>query len=580
MARMYPCIREKLSGPEAEKMVYDELKKLPNEYTIFHSVQWVKKNLSRNFTWYENDFLILHKDYGILLLEVKGGHCFFKDGLMHQVNTVTKAEKILDEGNDPLSQAQRGIQHFRRKIEKTALKIEGSICVEPLIWFPSCEFDPESNLPDNYYNVSFAIFDANDLPQISGISLEKRLKSVYEEYGSQHKTVLTDMQFQWIKDLIAPDFNLIPSPSIIKTEIDNEFIRLTNEQSVLLDYIGEQRYAAIQGAAGTGKTMIANMAAERFANEGRKVLFLCYNKFLYQFLSSNKKHKKIDYYNIDSFVVNYCNMETGNAKKRLLAYEEIDIESFPYDDIIIDEAQDFANKEIFFFKHLCELRESHCFIFFDKNQVVLHDNSVSYDEENEPLSWIEQSECRLILSKNCRNTIEIAKTAYSVIDFDMLQKMNDVSGDQPTIVFSNKNSTEKIAETVQYYIDHSYKPDEITILTMCTEASSIIRGAKQLNGIQLKDSPEKTGVLFTTARKYKGLENKVIIIIDIDGTCFSEKETKNNFYVACSRATHALTLMINGDDERIKAIASEIPGSGLSGKGKIILKTKTTPHKY
>lgn len=129
MAYMYPCIREKVSAPTAEQLVYDELKKLPNDYFIFHSVQWVRKNLNRNFTWYENDYLIFHKYYGILLLEVKGGHCYFKDGLMHQQNTVTKEEKILEEGNDPLSQAQRGIQHFRKIIAKTALKHEGSICI-------------------------------------------------------------------------------------------------------------------------------------------------------------------------------------------------------------------------------------------------------------------------------------------------------------------------------------------------------------------------------------------------------------------------------------------------------------------
>ena len=153
MARMYPCLREKISAPTAEQLAYDELKKLPNEYTIFHSVQWVRKNINRNFTWYENDYLILHKEYGILLLEVKGGHCYFQDGLMYQENSVTREKKILDEGKDPLSQAQRGSQHFRKAIEKTVLKYEGSICIEPLIWFPSCRFDKTQKLPPNYHDV-------------------------------------------------------------------------------------------------------------------------------------------------------------------------------------------------------------------------------------------------------------------------------------------------------------------------------------------------------------------------------------------------------------------------------------------
>ena len=313
MAYMYPCIREKINAPTAEQLVYDELKKLPNEYVIFHSVQWVKKNLNRNFTWYENDYLIFHKEYGMFLLEVKGGLCFFKDGLMHQQNSVTKEIQILSEGNDPLSQAQRGIQHFRRIIEKTALKVDGRICIEPIVWFPSCIFDRNQNLPSNYHDVSFAILDSSAFSSESGIPLEQRLKTIFDSYGSQHKTSLSDQQFEWIKNIIAPDFDLIPSPSIIKTEIENAFIRLTNEQAVLLDYLEEQKYAAIQGAAGTGKTMIAQMAAERFSKKGRRVLFLCYNALLYRFLKTEQAKENVDYFNVDTFVAEFCKCEGGNV---------------------------------------------------------------------------------------------------------------------------------------------------------------------------------------------------------------------------------------------------------------------------
>lgn len=58
-------------------------------------------------------------------------------------------------------------------------------------------------------------------------------------------------------------------------------MKLTQEQTGLLDYISEQRFATIQGVAGTGKTLIAKEAAKNFGEEGRKVLFLCFNKFLY-----------------------------------------------------------------------------------------------------------------------------------------------------------------------------------------------------------------------------------------------------------------------------------------------------------
>ena len=376
---------------------------------------------------------------------------------------------------------------------------------------------------------------------------------------------------------------MIPSPSIVKTEIENAFIRLTAEQAVLLDYIEEQRYAAIQGAAGTGKTMIAQMAAERFGKAGRKVLFLCYNSFLYRYLKTEHPKDNVDYYNVDTFVSEFLQMDAGSVENRIAAYNSINIDTFPYDDVVIDEAQDLGNDEIIFFKELCELKDGHLFVFYDKNQVVVYDKTDQHtsvkEAEHQILPWIAQSECRLLLSKNCRNTIEIAKTAYSVIDYDVLQKMNNISGEQPSIVFAEKDSLKKLGDIIQYYLRQGYQPNEIAVLTMKSEDKSITVGTKKLGGVSFKKEPSGDGVLLTTARKFKGLENKVIIITDIDEVCFSDAAIKKVFYVACSRATHHLSLLVSGGTDKIASIAAAIPGVGFSGKGKIVLKTKTKPMK-
>lgn len=47
------------------------------------------------------------------------------------------------------------------------------------------------------------------------------------------------------------------------------------------------------------------------------------------------------------------------------------------------------------------------------------------------------------------------------------------------------------------------------------------------------------------------------------------------FYVACSRATHRLSLFINADEEKMKEIAGAIPGKGYKDQAKIVMKTKT-----
>lgn len=64
------------------------------------------------------------------------------------------------------------------------------------------------------------------------------------------------------------------------------------------------------------------------------------------------------------------------------------------------------------------------------------------------------------------------------------------------------------------------------------------------------------GVLFTTARKFKGLESDVVIVIDIDGDTFKDDKSKSVFYVASSRAKHCLTyISILDDDDKAKLVA-------------------------
>ena len=591
MATMLPRIRESFHGPISERLAYQELDTLPPEYIVFHSVNWVSKRLRRNFTFYENDFVILHKKYGILFLEVKGGECFFKDNLMHQVNTVTKEDKVLEEGNDPLSQANRGIHYYRKLIEDTLGK-SVKISVEPLIWFPSCDFDRSQAMPAAYKEISFAILDSSAFSGISSIPFEQRLRKVYTNYDAIPVTQLTDEQMRTIRDIIAPDFALVPSPAYAKLELDDAFLRLTNEQSVLLDYIEEQNFAAIQGAAGTGKTLIATMAAERFAKQNRRVLFLCYNRYLYEHLVENQELLNVDYFNIDRFVTQFCHAEAGTVALRLAAYNTIDyVDGFPYDDIIIDKAQDFGNREIQFFKDLCSLHDGHFYAFFDKNQIVHRDDSIRHfvvDSDGvtdidpiaqEPLTWIRDAECRLILSVNCRNTVEIARSAYSIIDYNLKKRDNkhEIKGDRPSIVFSENDPIGAVSSVLKHYLHSGYRPEDITVLSMKGQSSSLLDQKSELNDIYLSPDRKPGYVRSTTARKFKGLENKVIVITDIDEECFADPERKNVFYVACTRARQGLTMVVHADSEKLNVIAGHIQdvASSMSVKGKIIAKTKT-----
>lgn len=438
-AMMFPQKEDIADLPFSEREVYEFLEKLGDNYVVFHSVQWMKRSNKWKSTWKENDFLILHKKFGALVLEVKGGDIVYRDGAFRQINTATNEVHILSDKkrNDPLSQA-----------------------------------------------------------------------------------------------------------------ID---------------------CATIQGVAGTGKTLIAKEAARRFGAQGRKVLFLCFNRMLFGFLAHMYPYENVTYYNIHTFITRYATEwnDLSSPKDRAHALTQIDWDKLDFDDIIIDEGQDFDNDEIIYFKDYCELVNGHFFVFYDKNQMLT---------TIEVPKWIRESECKLVLTKNCRNTYEIALTSYNVIDVELNQKITMVNGDKTSISFVKGDPLMKLSRLIKYYTDdqNGYSLSDIVILSLKKEEDSILNGIHKISGIPISREQNNASILFTTAIKFKGLESRVIIITDIDESAFSSEEKKRVFYVACSRATQRLSLFINADEEGVKRIADSIGGSKrFAPQGKIVMKTQS-----
>lgn len=55
--------------------------------------------------------------------------------------------------------------------------------------------------------------------------------------------------------MIAPEFYTVPSFKSTLDFREKLFVRMTNEQNNIVNFLEEQRSAAIHGAAGTGKTV-------------------------------------------------------------------------------------------------------------------------------------------------------------------------------------------------------------------------------------------------------------------------------------------------------------------------------------
>ena len=313
MANIYPKISDEFHNSAGEFKIFNSLKKLSNDWYIFYSLNWNAKLPNGRVTWGEADFVIFNKFYGLLVVEVKSGGIKFCDGEWIQTR-LDSNEKF--KMKNPFNQANRSKYKLIDEINGRLTNNEKCF-IDKIVWFPSIDNVENINLPLEYDKNIILTAEALNNPEIY-------LIKAFNYYNSKHFNNLSDNGAKQILETLIPEFDLIPSSSNIKEELDYCFYQLTNEQKKVLDFIDSQDNVLIQGGAGTGKTFIAVEQAKRLSHYG-KVLFLCFNKFLYLHLKNNCKYENIDYYNLHTFISKYSNDNFSLEKNIITAINKIDL---------------------------------------------------------------------------------------------------------------------------------------------------------------------------------------------------------------------------------------------------------------
>ena len=94
----------------------------------------------------------------------------------------------------------------------------------------------------------------------------------------------TGKQINDIADLLRQDFEYYQPPQDVVRELDEDVRKYTENQFEALDALEENPRTLFKGLAGTGKTLIALEAARRAMLDGKRVLFVCFNRLLGEWL--------------------------------------------------------------------------------------------------------------------------------------------------------------------------------------------------------------------------------------------------------------------------------------------------------
>jgi phosphate starvation-inducible protein PhoH len=81
-----------------------------------------------------------------------------------------------------------------------------------------------------------------------------------------------------IRQFLRPDFERVVTRSTAVTRSEDSIVALTEDQYQVLDVISDNPRCLVDGAAGTGKTVLALEYAKRASSSNRRILLLCYNR--------------------------------------------------------------------------------------------------------------------------------------------------------------------------------------------------------------------------------------------------------------------------------------------------------------
>ena len=603
MATMYPPRAQNIAFPSAaeEKLYRLFSQHLGPEYHVAHSVVWHQRDRRGVVRDGEADFVLIHPDNGILILEVKGGRVTTSGRDFFTYQRSGSRSKLHP---SPLDQAKQSM-HILLDLVPIAPPTKpyaADYHMGYFVWFPDILWKRGTN---GWLRGD----DALILDKADMATPEDGLQRIYDHFAmvprdprSGPRQRLSESAIRAFIELLderprPPQWVLLPllaaagqeSLGVAMERESRRMERLTRDQADRFAQIVNHPRVMIPGAAGTGKTMVALESAYRFAHEGKRVLVVCPGEALAEWLRTlvdeywnDGGDVHFDVFGLKALCIHLAgatgtptpgirslrvdwNSHQAKLSSLLRRAGEALRQRHPdllYDVIVVDDAHDF-NQEMAgpIQKLLREPQSGRLYAFYDLRQRVdFHKTwqwAIGDSVETQPLT------------ENVRNTRHIYET--------MRGYQKDLRADQcrgpdgrahiylnPSEAASTVGATDlrsAVLHTLDWLIDEqNVAPDDIGVITCLGRPASLwehfdqrrIGTRYELCWLATGEQPrsrDRQPIALATMRTCKGREWPVVILTELEGLKRLKKTRLGWSYIAASRAKHQLIVV--GDPQEL-----------------------------
>lgn len=560
MAIMIPSVLDPEIKSEAEKHIFSWFKTAPDtdNWVVLHSLGICNHH---QVVHGEVDFFVLVPQIGIFALEVKGGRVKRENGIWYYTNRYNKTDC---KTYGPFDQAWEGLYSIRNSLRE---RLDGkhkhlrNIFMGIGVMFPDIAYE-SVGIDEEQWQV----FDCNDGNRVRDYILRVAAGSI-KAWENQYGSVTPDNRpsdddIRYIASLLRGDFDKALSLRIQYNYAEEELVTLTENQYRCIDQLEDNPRCLIIGAAGTGKTLLAVEEVKKSVAKDEKVALFCFNRilslWLKEYFNKMPNHLRPEYIGtIHGYMMKILldaneeiafpdeNDDRSEFYEETLPYRATAIsDSKParFDRIIVDETQDIMSDGFLKFINSCVkggLSRGRWTLFGDFHNQAIYEKNYS-PEQFIGLLETYTSFIRYKLNTNCRNTKNVCNEIVTVTGIsDDVKYSGKTEGPSVNhIIFRNEaEEKDKLINIIVELKKNAVEDGRITILSPRKREHSVVR---LLEGIQISDYviPAVEKITFSTIQAFKGLENTVIILTDINS--FADRKL---MYVALSRARSGLYIL-------------------------------------